>query len=119
LYGGIGFVVCWKRGKERGVLESQRFCDPKANGTVGFVERPKKRVSTAGYFCPNQSCEYYGFTEEDIQALVGYGAHGRHEEIRDFKCQACGKKFTARRNTILYRLKRPSERIMKILGLLA
>lgn len=34
----------------------------------------------------------------------GYGCHGIHE-VQDFKCQACGKKFTARRNTMLYRLK--------------
>jgi hypothetical protein len=66
---------------------------------------PKKKVPTDGYFCPNQSCEYYGIADEQTHALVGYGNHGRQEEIRDFKCQACGKKFTARRNTILYRLK--------------
>ena len=47
------------------------------------------------------------------------GTQETHEEIRDFKCQACGKKFTARRNTILYRLKSHSELIEKILWLLA
>ena len=76
---------------------------------------PKKKIRTEGYFCPNQLCEYYGITDERIHALVGYGAHGTHEVIRDFKCQACGKKFTARRNTILYRLKSHSELIVKIL----
>jgi hypothetical protein len=80
---------------------------------------PKKKIATSGYFCPNQACEYYGISEEDIHALVGYGKHGAHEVIRDFKCQACGKKFTARRNTILYRLKSHSELIVKILWLLA
>jgi hypothetical protein len=50
---------------------------------------------------------------------VGYGRHGLHEAIRDFKCQACGKKFTARRNTVLYRLKSPSGLVEKILWLLA
>jgi transposase-like protein len=80
---------------------------------------PKKKVTTGGYFCPNQGCEYYGITDEQIHALVGYGRHGIHEEIRDFKCQACGKKFTARRNTILYRLKSHSALIEKILWLLA
>lgn len=39
--------------------------------------------------------------------------------IQDFKCQACGKKFTTRRNTILYRLKSHSGLIEKILWLLA
>jgi hypothetical protein len=80
---------------------------------------PKKKVATGGYFCPNKSCEYYGITEETIHALVGYGTHGTQEVIRDFKCQACGKKFTARRNTILFRLKSHSELIEKILWLLA
>jgi hypothetical protein len=62
---------------------------------------PKQTVTTGGYFCPNQSCEYYGIAEEQTPARVGYGRHGMHAEIRDFKCQACGKKFTARRNTML------------------
>jgi hypothetical protein len=80
---------------------------------------PKKKIRTEGYFCPNKGCEYYGITEEAIHGLVGYGKHGKQEEIRDFKCQACGKKFTARRNTILYWLKSHSELIVKILWLLA
>lgn len=80
---------------------------------------PKKKVRTEGYFCPNKGCEYYGITEEAIHALVGYGTHGTQEVIRDFKCQACGKKFTARRNTILYWLKSHSGLIEKILWLLA
>jgi hypothetical protein len=79
----------------------------------------KKKVATEGYFCPNKTCEYDGITEEVIHALVGYGKHGKQEEIRDFKCQACGKKFTARRNTVLYRLKSHSELIVKVLWLLA
>jgi transposase-like protein len=80
---------------------------------------PKKKVATEGSFCPNKGCEYYGITEEAIHALVGYGRHGKQEVIQDFKCQACGKKFTARRNTVLYRLKSHSGLIEKILGLLA
>ena len=80
---------------------------------------PKKKIVTDGYFCPNQACEYYRIADEDIHALVGYGTHGKQESIQDFKCQACGKKFTARRNTILYRLKSHSELIVKILWLLA
>lgn len=47
------------------------------------------------------------------------GKHGKHETIRDMKCQACGKKFTSRKSTILYRLKTDSEKIAKILNLLA
>src|SRR5574341_742298 len=76
---------------------------------------PKKRISTEGYFCPNAGCEYYGITDEQIHALVGDGTHGKQEVIQDLKCQACGKKFTARRNTVLYRLKSHSELVEKIL----
>ena len=64
----------------------------------------KKKIATGGYFCPNQVCEYYGIRDEGNHALVGYGRHGTQELIQDFRCQACGKMFTARRNTILYRL---------------
>jgi IS1 family transposase/transposase-like protein len=78
----------------------------------------KKKIRTEEFFCPNKSCEYYGITEEAIHALVGYGTHGRQEVIQDFKCQACGKKFTARKNTILYRLKSHSGLIERILWLL-
>ncbi len=42
-----------------------------------------------------------------------------YTRFRDFKCQACGKKFTARRNTLLYRLKSHSGLVEKILWLLA
>lgn len=41
------------------------------------------------------------------------------EVIQDFKCQACGKKYTARRNTILHRQINHSGLIEKILWLLA
>jgi transposase-like protein len=39
--------------------------------------------------------------------------------IQDLKCQACGKKFTVRRDTALYCLKSRSERVYQALGLMA
>jgi hypothetical protein len=78
----------------------------------------RKGVSTEGYFCSNKGCEYYGVTDERIHALVGDGSHGKHEEIRDLRCQACGKKFTVRKDTILYRLKTHSEMVERILWLI-
>lgn len=80
---------------------------------------PKKRQSTSGYCCPNPDCEYFRIIDESIHALVGYGSHGKQEHIRDLKCQACGKKFTSRKNTVLYRLKTHSELVEKVLWLLA
>jgi transposase-like protein len=82
---------------------------------------PIKKISTQGRFCPNPECEYFGITDESIHALVGYGSHEKQEPIQDLKCQACGKKFTSRRNTILYRLKTHASRglVEKIMWLLA
>jgi transposase-like protein len=79
----------------------------------------KKRISTEGYFCPNPDCDYYGVEDESIHALVGYGCHGKQEVILDLKCQCCGKKFTSRKNTVLYRLKTHSGMVEKIMWLLA
>jgi len=62
----------------------------------------EKRITTAGYACPNSDCLYFGVTDERLHALVGCGGHpvvcpagnrrasgGRQEYIRDLKCQAC------------------------------
>jgi transposase-like protein len=75
----------------------------------------RKTQSTQGWSCPNDACEYYRIGEETIHALVRNGRHGKHEAIQDLKCQACGKKFTVRRNTVLYRLKTDSRVVEKIL----
>ncbi len=77
-----------------------RFCQ-EDRGKGG----PKKTVRIAGYFCLNKSCEYYGVRDEQTHALVEYGSHGVYEKIRDLKRQACKKKVTERRKSILYRLK--------------
>ena len=79
----------------------------------------KKQFPTAGFFCSNRSCDYYRITNEQIHTLVANGRHGTQEVIRDLKCQACGQKFLARRNTILYRSKSHSGLIEKFLWLLA
>jgi IS1 family transposase len=54
-----------------------------------------------------------------MHALVGYGSHGKQERIQDLMCQACGKKFTVRRDTVLYRLKTHSEKVAQVLALMA
>lgn len=90
---------------------------------VAWIKRkgcggPKKKISTEGYFCPNEGSEYYGIADERIHALVGDGSHGKQEEIRDLKCQVCDKKFTVRKK-VLYRLKTHSGMVEKVLWLLA
>ncbi len=92
---------------------------PKPYSQVKSVRGRKKRIVTAGYACPNSGCLYYGITDDQIHALVGYGGHGRHEYIRDIKCQACQTKFSVRYGTVLYRLKTPARRVGEVLSALA
>lgn len=79
----------------------------------------KKGIATAGHACDNCACAYYGITDERIHALVAYGRHGKYERIQDLLCQACGRKFTVRRHTMLYRLKTHSRRVEEALTFLA
>jgi transposase-like protein len=78
-----------------------------------------KRIDTQGFACPNQHCPYFGITDAHIHALVGDGTHGQAERIQTFRCQACHTTFTARRHTLLYRLKTPSHHIAMVLSALA
>jgi transposase-like protein/IS1 family transposase len=78
-----------------------------------------KRIDTQGFACPNQQCTYFGNTDAHFHALVGDGKHGQAEPIQTFRCQACRTTFTSRRNTPLYRLKTPSQRVALVLSALA
>jgi hypothetical protein len=71
-----------------------------------------KRVTTEGFACPNSACEYSGITDAQVHALVGDGSHGRAERIQTFRCQACGRTFSARLHTPMYRLKTPSQQVV-------
>jgi IS1 family transposase len=95
------------------------FTPPQPYSQVKSPRGRKKRVSTIGFACPNPDCAYYGITDDQIHALVGYGGHGRHEYIRDIKCQACQAKFSVRYGTVLYRLKTPALRVGEVLSALA
>jgi IS1 family transposase len=96
------------------------------NEGVGLAPRPwgevkskrgrKKTICTQGYACHYRECPFYHVMNADIHALVGYGSHGKNERIQDLMCQACGKKFTLRRDTVLYRLKTHSERVAEVLS---
>jgi hypothetical protein len=76
-------------------------------------------LTTQGYACPNPSCAYFGVTDEAIHALVHCGGHGKQERIPDLKCQACGRKFSVRYGTALYRLKTASSHLAMVLTALA
>jgi hypothetical protein len=105
--------------EEKGRRGSSQPGTPLAWGLRKGCGGPKKKIPTTGFFCPNRDCEYYGITDENIHALVGYGNHGKQELIQILICQACRKKYSVRRNTIIYRLKTQSSLVEKILWLLA
>jgi IS1 family transposase len=88
-------------------------------GEVRSPRGPKKRSVTEGFACDNPKCAYYGITDQTVHALIAYGGHGKHERIQDLYCQACERKFTVRRHTVLYRLKTPSARVAEALTFLA
>jgi transposase-like protein len=79
----------------------------------------KKRIDTRGQACPNPKCDYRDITDPAVHARVGYGHHGQHEPIQDFYCQACQRKFSARRHTPLYRLRAPAARVAQVLHAVA
>jgi IS1 family transposase len=60
-----------------------------------------KHICTAGRVCPNPLCDYWGDTDPTFLALVG---NGHPNGIQQFRCRACGKRFSSRWGTALYRL---------------
>ncbi len=80
--------------------------------------RPKQ-VATEGHACPLPTCPYRGITDAAVHALIGYGHHGTTDHIQDFLCQACGTKISARRDTALFQIKTPPQRVGEVLSALA
>jgi hypothetical protein len=80
---------------------------------------PQKHSDAEGHSCDNVACVYHGITDATVQCLIAYGGHGKHEWIQDLYCQACERKFTVRRHTVLYRLKTPPARVAEALIFLA
>lgn len=75
----------------------------------------KKRVNSEGKACPRKCCDYYGITDANIHAVTSNGVRGKTEKIRQWKCQACGCKFSDRRNTPMYRLKTASKKVAQVM----
>jgi IS1 family transposase/transposase-like protein len=78
-----------------------------------------KRIDTQGFACPNPTCDYYQIADAHVHALVGDGSDGKCEPIQSLRCQACGRTFSARRDTPLYRLKTASVRVAEVLTALS
>lgn len=99
--------------------EAQVRSTPRPWSEVKSRRGRKKTIPTQGHACNNRKCAYHQIMDAAVHALVGYGSHGKQEQIQDLICQACGKKFTVRRDTVLYRLKTHSEKVALALALLA
>jgi hypothetical protein len=67
---------------------------------------------TAGHAGPNPACDYWGNTDPTFPALVGTGVRS---DIHQLKCQACGKRFSSRWGTALYRLQATARDISRVL----
>jgi transposase-like protein len=63
-------------------------------------------------FCPNEACSARG-----KRGAGNISIHGRKRPR--YKCQTCGKTFSARRGTVLEGLRTPEEVVMKAILLLA
>jgi len=83
------------------------------------VGGPKKTVETEGHCCDNPRCRYFLIRDGHWHALVGNGVRGATDDIQRLLCQACGNRFTVRRDTMLRCLKTAPERIELALNLSA
>jgi hypothetical protein len=88
-------------------------------GVLAWSERKSTRgkpktICTAGDACPRLECDYFGNTDPTFHALVGDGKRGV-DGIQGLCCQACGKRFSSRRDTALYRLRTPAARVALVL----
>ena len=79
----------------------------------------KKRVDSAGYFCPNPDCNYHQNPDPSIHALASNGRHGQ-QAIRQWReaCQACGTYVSERHDTAMSNLKKPLEDVSWTLEML-
>jgi hypothetical protein len=78
-----------------------------------------KAYNSDGVFCPNETCRYYEASDGQVHAIVHDGWRGKRKDIPYWRCQACGKRFSGRRNTPLYYLKTPETRVAEVLSALA
>jgi len=93
--------------------------NPRQAGVLPWSERKsprgrRKTICTAGHACPNPDCDYYGNTDATFHALVGAGKRGT-ERTQQLLCQACGKCFSSRLGTALYRLRTPAAQVAQVL----
>ena len=79
----------------------------------------KKQFDTGGFACLNPVCLYFGITDPLIHALVKNTNRGKDKDIPQLKCQCCKKRFSSRKGTPLYHLKKKSQDVEMVLWFMA
>jgi transposase-like protein len=77
----------------------------------------KKQLDTSPYFCPYEDCTNYGKVGSDNQ-IIGAGRYGKHD-TQMLKCDVCGRRFSARRDTPLFGLKADEQVFYDVIACLA
>ena len=80
---------------------------------------PKKQFDTRGFACLNQTCPYFGITDPAIHALVKDTDRGKDKDIPQLKCQCCRKRFSSRKGTPLYHLKKKTKDVEMVMFFMA
>ena len=91
---------------ERQDRETKREPPAKINHERG--RRPE--VDTGNQFCPEESCQYYGWLDRGNIISNGHPSGGRWRQL---KCVACGKYFQETIGTVFYGSRVPAQDIMR------
>jgi transposase-like protein/IS1 family transposase len=76
-----------------------------------YHERGRRsEVDTRNHFCPEKSCQYYGWLERGNIISNGHPSSGRWRQL---KCVACGKHFQETIGTVFYGSRVPAQDIMR------
>jgi len=79
----------------------------------------KKEFDTRGFACLNVHCDYFGITNPAIHALIKDCMRGKDGDILQLKCQCCKKRFSSRKGTPLYHLKKKAGDVEMVLWFMA
>jgi transposase-like protein len=100
---------------ERCVAEAERQDKETKREPPAKIDHERGRrpeVDTRNHFCPEESCQYYGWLERGNIISNGHPSGG---QWRQLKCVACGKYFQETIGTVFYGSSVPAQDIMRAL----
>src|SRR5450432_392114 len=92
---------------EKGGVEKRRICGNSVN-----MKTTTEAMNTSLQFCPNSACSASGLRNQGNITI-----HDRQRER--YRCRSCRRTFTARTGTMLEGLRKPTELIFIVVGLLS